>query len=152
MILRLTTRHENGDRSVAPASRPAVVWASSPAFASPVTTRIFEGAHGEPCSAAKGQPRVSQSHAPRRPGGQPRTSKSAPSCTANKIEINNSLSVTYATIPCRISLSSKETAKSLQPQPSLNQTLCNRNITKRLPARYVSPRVATTGSTLSYVL
>jgi len=43
MILRLTTRHENGDRSVAPASRPAVVWASSPAFASPVTTWIFEG-------------------------------------------------------------------------------------------------------------
>jgi len=46
MILRLTTRHENGDRSVAPASRPAVVWASSPAFASPVTTCIFEGARG----------------------------------------------------------------------------------------------------------
>ena len=47
MILRLTTRHENGDRSVAPVSRPAVVWASSPAFASPVTTSIFEGARGE---------------------------------------------------------------------------------------------------------
>ena len=56
MILRLTTRHENGDRSVAPASRPAVVWASSPAFASPVTTWIFEGAPGEPVAQRRGNP------------------------------------------------------------------------------------------------
>ena len=58
----------------------------------------------------------------------------------------------YTHKPCEISALSKKTAKSPQPPTSFSKTLRNRNISKRLPARYWSPRIATARATFSMLL
>ena len=53
-----------------------------------------------------------------RPVGPPRRLHPARNCTANKSQITNALSTSYADIPCRISPFAKKMSNSLQPKPS----------------------------------